>query len=76
MLVLSRKLEEEIYLGSDISIKIVEINKGVVKIGIEAPKQLQIQRGELKKQVEDANKTATQNSSLKTIKDLSNLLKK
>ena len=76
MLVLSRKLEEEIYLGSDISIKIVEINKGVVKIGIEAPKQLQILRGELKKQVEDANKTATKNSSSKTIKDLSKLLKK
>ncbi len=76
MLVLSRKLEEEIYLGSDISIKVVEINKGVIKLGIEAPKNMQILRGELKKQVEDANKIATKNSSSKEIKDLSKLLKK
>ncbi len=75
MLVLSRKLDEEIVLGSDISIKVIDINKGVVKLGIEAPKSMQILRGELKKDVEDANKTAT-NPTLNNIKDLSNLLKK
>ena len=75
MLVLSRKLDEEIFLGSDISIKVIDINKGVVKLGIEAPKSMQILRGELKKDVEDANKTAT-NPTLNNIKDLSNLLKK
>ncbi len=75
MLVLSRKLEEEIYLGNDICIKVVEINKGVVKLGIEAPKNMQILRGELKKEVEDANKSASK-SSIKEIKDLTNLLKK
>ena len=75
MLVLSRKLDEEIVLGSDISIKVIDINKGVVKLGIEAPKSMQILRGELKKDVEDTNKTAT-NPTLNNIKDLSNLLKK
>ena len=76
MLILSRKLDEEIFLGNEISIKIVEINKGVVKLGIEAPKQMQILRGELKKQIEDANRSATTNHSSKEIKDLTKLIKK
>jgi len=76
MLILARKLEEEIYLGNDISIKVVEINKGVVKLGIEAPKDMQILRGELKKELEKTNIEANHNTNTKEIKDLRKLLKK
>lgn len=47
MLVLSRKLSETIKIGKDIEIKIVELRKGSVRIGIECPKNIQILRGEL-----------------------------
>ena len=47
MLVLSRKCESEIYIGSDITIKVLEIHKRQVKLGIEAPSGFSVQRGEL-----------------------------
>ena len=76
MLILARKLEEEIYLGNDISIKVVEINKGMIKLGIEAPKDMQILRGELKVELEKTNIEASHNTNTKEIKDLRKLLKK
>ena len=37
MLVLSRRCDAEIYIGPDITIKVLEIHKRQVKLGIEAP---------------------------------------
>ena len=37
MLVLSRRGDKEIYIGPDITIKVLEIHKRQVKLGIEAP---------------------------------------
>jgi len=47
MLVLSRKLSEQILIGSEIAITIIEIRKGVVRIGIQAPKTMNVVRAEL-----------------------------
>lgn len=47
MLVLSRKVGEQIYVGDDILITIVEIKGNRMKLGIEAPKQVTVLRGEL-----------------------------
>jgi carbon storage regulator len=47
MLVISRKENQRIKIGENIEIVIVEINKNQVKIGIEAPKEVQILRSEL-----------------------------
>lgn len=47
MLVLSRTRNESIQVGDDILITIVEIDRGQVKIGIEAPKEVSILRFEL-----------------------------
>ncbi len=76
MLILSRKVDEEIILGNDIVIKISQIAKGSVKIGIEAPKETLILRGELKKQIEQSNQKALVDTDANTLKDLSKLLKK
>ena len=59
MLILSRKLEEAIWLGDNVKIKIMGIEKGTVKIGIEAPSDVTILREELKEAVADANKQAS-----------------
>ena len=75
MLVLSRKNEEEIYIG-DIMIKVVEISKNNIRLGIDAPKDVAILRGELKKSIEDTNKEASQKTSENELKALSGLLKK
>lgn len=47
MLVLTRRLEEKIHIGSDITITILRIKGRMVKIGIEAPHGTQVLRGEL-----------------------------
>ena len=46
MLVLSRKRETEIYIGSDITIKVLEIHKRQVTLGIKAPSGFSVRRGE------------------------------
>lgn len=47
MLVLSRKPGETIYIGEDISITIVRIGPNTVRVGIEAPRHINIHRDEL-----------------------------
>jgi len=59
MLILSRKMEESILLGDDIRIKIISVDKGVVKLGIDAPNNVSILREELKIAVEHSNKEAS-----------------
>lgn len=47
MLVLTRKLEETIRIGSDILVKVIRLDRNEVKLGIEAPSHVRILRGEL-----------------------------
>lgn len=47
MLVLSRKKDEVFVIGKDIEVKILQIDGDKIKIGITAPKEVQILRGEL-----------------------------
>ncbi|MFO0975912.1 MAG: carbon storage regulator [Planctomycetaceae bacterium] len=47
MLVLSRKTSERILIGDEIAITIVRIGPNSVRIGIEAPKSMNIVREEL-----------------------------
>jgi len=47
MFVISRKCNAEICIGRDVVIKVLEIRKGQIKLGIDAPSQLSIWRGEL-----------------------------
>jgi carbon storage regulator len=47
MLVLSRKLGETVRIGTEITVSVVEVKGSRVKIGIEAPRQFEIWRGEL-----------------------------
>jgi carbon storage regulator len=48
MLVLSRSAEQEIRIGPDIRIRVLRVSGTTVKLGIEAPRQTAIVRGELK----------------------------
>lgn len=47
MLVLSRKKSETIHIGDDVVLTIVEIRGNVVRVGLDAPKEIVILRGEL-----------------------------
>jgi len=56
MLVLTRKTGQIINIGEDIRIKIVDIGNGIVKLGIEAPRELPIYREELYEKLKQLNK--------------------
>lgn len=47
MLVLSRKAGERILIGDDVAITVVRIGPNSVRVGIEAPKSMNIVREEL-----------------------------
>lgn len=47
MLVLSRRIRERIYVGDDVRITIVDIDRGKVRLGIEAPDGTTIYREEI-----------------------------
>lgn len=46
MLVLSRKLGEKIFIGDNICITVVDIDRGKIRLGIEAPRDVPIYRQE------------------------------
>ena len=56
MLVLSRKVGERILIGDRISVTVVRIMNGGVRIGIEAPSDMTVIRQELKDQLDEAAK--------------------
>ena len=47
MLVLSRKKDEKIVIGDNISIMVVEIREDKVRLGIEAPREISVHRREV-----------------------------
>jgi len=54
MLVLSRKKDEKLMIGEDIEVTIVEVKGETVKIGISAPPEVKIYRGELLDAIHEA----------------------
>jgi carbon storage regulator CsrA len=47
MLVLTRKMNEQIQIGDNITVSILRIKGNTVRVGIQAPRQVRVIRGEL-----------------------------
>ena len=75
MLVVSRKIGEELKVGDDIIVKIIDIDKNQVKIGIDAPRNVMILRMELVKEITKQNKLSIQNTTEETLHTLSSMIK-
>jgi len=54
VLVVSRKVGERILIGDQISVTVIKVGSGGVRIGIQAPKEMAVVREELAKQVREA----------------------
>ncbi|MBM7540026.1 carbon storage regulator CsrA [Amphibacillus cookii] len=61
MLVLTRKLNESIKIGDNIEVKIVAIDGDQIKLGISAPKNIDIHRKEIYLDIQQENSKATNN---------------
>lgn len=76
MLVLKRKAGENLLIGDNIEIKIVEIDDGKVKIGIDAPKEITILRKEVLDEAKAENKAAVGGHNKVDKSELKKMLKK
>ncbi|MBN8201549.1 carbon storage regulator CsrA [Bacillus sp. NTK034] len=75
MLVLTRRLKESIIIGNDIEISILSMDGDQVKLGISAPKNVDIHRKEIYLSIQQENSSATQTDS-SSIERLSNFFRK
>jgi carbon storage regulator len=57
MLIIARRKGQRILIGDDVEVIVTELSKGTVKLGIMAPPERTILRGETK-DVADANRAA------------------
>jgi len=62
MLILSRKINEKIMIGDDISVSIIEIRGDQVRIGVDAPKSVKVFRQEVFDAIRAENKAASQSA--------------
>ncbi|HOT58965.1 MAG TPA: carbon storage regulator CsrA [Spirochaetia bacterium] len=58
MLILSRKINEKLQIGDQITITIIEVKGDQVKLGIEAPSDVKVFRRELYDAIQEQNKLA------------------
>ncbi|MBQ9904019.1 MAG: carbon storage regulator CsrA [Synergistaceae bacterium] len=60
MLVLSRRVNESIQIGTDIEVMVIDVRGDVVRLGITAPQSTQIWRKELWDIIVEENKAASE----------------
>jgi carbon storage regulator len=58
MLVLTRRANQSIVIGKDIVVTILDVHRDQVRIGIEAPREVDVHRQEVFKALEKANQEA------------------
>jgi carbon storage regulator len=58
MLVLTRKPGESIVIGNEVTVTVIEIRNGQVRLGIEAPRSIEVHRTEVYEQVMAQNMAA------------------
>jgi carbon storage regulator len=75
MLILSRKVDEQIKIGENITITIIEVRGDQVKVGVEAPKSVKVFRQEVYNEIQKENKAAASADTSK-LDSLSKLLSK
>lgn len=58
MLVLSRRIGESVVIGDNVTVTVLDVRGDVVRIGIEAPRSVAVNRAELLAELESSNQAA------------------
>ena len=75
MLVLTRKLGENIRIGDNVKITVLEVRGAQVKLGIEAPPEVIVHREEIYERIQEENRRASQTTPL-AVEDAASLIRK
>lgn len=62
MLVLTRREGESIVIGHDVVVTVLEVRGGQVRIGVEAPRTVQVHRAEVYDLVAEENRSAVRSA--------------
>lgn len=54
MLVIGREVGEIIVIGDDIRIMVADVREGIVRFGVEAPREVPVHRAEVYKRIKEA----------------------
>lgn len=73
MLVLSRKKDQSIMVGDNIEITVIAIEGDQIKLGINAPRSIEIQRKEIYLSIQEENTNAS-HASIDVLKQLTSSL--
>lgn len=68
MLVLSRKIGEVITIGNSIEVTVLSYDRGVVRLGINAPKSVPVHRKEVHEKIIELNRQAAK-TEVQAVKD-------
>ena len=71
MLVLSRKKDQRIIIGHNVTLVVVDVRGDTVQLGIDAPKEIPIYREEVYRAIQEANVSA-RDHKLPSLEDLGN----
>lgn len=63
MLVLTRRPGESIMIGNDVTVTVLEVRNEQVRIGVAAPRAIQVHREEVYLQIADANTAAVRDAA-------------
>ena len=69
MLILSRKVNEKVMIGDDISISIIEVRGDQVRIGVDAPRNVKVYRQEVYDAIKAENKAAAESKPVLPVVD-------
>ncbi|GAA2697166.1 MULTISPECIES: carbon storage regulator CsrA [Actinoplanes] len=58
MLVLTRRAGESVMIGDDVVITVLEARGDVIRLGIQAPRHVQVHREEVYRELQEANRAA------------------
>lgn len=68
---LTRKREESIIINGDVEVQVLDITDGKVKLGIKAPKSIEILRKEVYEEIKEENKNAVRTKlNMETLKNM------
>jgi len=74
LLVLTRRSGESVHVGDDVVVTVLEVRGDVVRLGIRAPRTVQVHREEIYRELQAANRAAASPSD-DAVRNLAKLLR-
>lgn len=63
MLILTRKMGETVSIGDDVTITVLAVKGSQVRLGIDAPRDVAVHRGEIRERIEQEEQDAASDPS-------------